>query len=153
TVELDGGELVVEVGEDMHVNLTGWARLVYSGTLGQALENYDAIGEWRARERDSGVTIDSTGNLADGRPVNSPSELREAIAGEPEKFVQTVTQNLLTYALGRRVEYYDMPAVRAVVHEAAESDYSFAAIVKGVALSPPFRLRSAPEVAASETGE
>ncbi len=121
--------------------------------LGQALESYDAIGEWRARERDSGVTIDSTGNLADGRPVNSPSELREAIAAEPEKFVQTVAQNLMTYALGRRVEYYDMPAVRAVVREAAESDYSFAAIVKGVALSPPFRLRSAPEVAPSETGE
>jgi hypothetical protein len=121
--------------------------------LGQALESYDAIGEWRERERDSGVTIDSTGNLADGRPVNSPSELREAIAAEPEKFVQTVAQNLMTYALGRRVEYYDMPAVRAVVREAAERDYSFAAIVKGVAVSPPFRLRSAPEVAASETGE
>jgi hypothetical protein len=85
--------------------------------------------------------------------VNSPTELREAIAEEPETFVQTVAQNLLTYALGRRVEYYDMPAVRAVVREAAESDYSFAAIVKGVALSPPFRLRSAPELAPSETGE
>jgi hypothetical protein len=121
--------------------------------LGQALENYDAIGEWRARERDSGVTIDSTGNLADGRPVNSPTELREAIAEEPEKFVQTVAQNLLTYALGRRVEHYDMPAVRAIVREAAESDYSFAAIVTGVAVSPPFRLRSAPELAPSETGE
>jgi hypothetical protein len=119
--------------------------------LGQALENFDAVGEWRARERDSGVTIDSTGNLADGRAVNSPSELREAIAAEPEKFVQTVTQNLMTYALGRRVEYYDMPAVRAVVREAAESDYSFAAIVKGVAESTPFRLRSAPEVAASDS--
>jgi mono/diheme cytochrome c family protein len=120
--------------------------------LGQALENYDAIGEWRARERDSGVTIDSTGNLADGRPVNSPSELREALAAEPEKLVQTVAQNLMTYALGRRVEYYDMPAVRAVVREAAKSDYSFAAIVKGVANSPPFRLRSAPEVVAGQSG-
>jgi hypothetical protein len=117
--------------------------------LGQALENYNAIGEWRERERDSGVPIDARGNLANGRPVESPADLREAIAVEPEKFVQTVVQNLMTYALGRRVEYYDMPAVRAVVREAAESDYSFAAIVKGVASSTPFRMRSAPEVAAA----
>ena len=61
-----------------------------------------------------------------------------------EKFVQTVAQNLMTYALGRRVEYFDMPAVRAVVRAAAENDYSFAAIVKGVATSTPFRMRSAP---------
>jgi hypothetical protein len=115
--------------------------------LGQALENYNAIGEWRVRERDSGVAIDPAGSLANGTSVSSPRALREAIAGEPEKFVQTVAQNLMTYALGRRVEYYDMPAVRAVVREAAESDYSFAAIVEGVANSAPFRMRAAPEVA------
>jgi hypothetical protein len=119
--------------------------------LGQALENYDAVGEWRVRERDSGVTIDPTGQLADGRPVASPADLREAIAAEPEKFVQTVAQNLLTYALGRRVEYYDMPAVRAIVRAARDDDYSFAALVEGVASSAPFRLRSAPEVASGET--
>jgi hypothetical protein len=70
--------------------------------------------------------------------------------------VQTVAQNLLTYSLGRRVEYYDMPAVRAIVRDAAESDYSFAAIVKGVANSTPFRMRSAPAaeatVAAADQG-
>jgi hypothetical protein len=114
--------------------------------LGQALENFNTIGEWRTFERDSGAAIDPTGNLANGRSANSPKELREAIAAEPEKFVQTVAQNLLTYALGRRVEYYDMPAVRTIVREAAGSDYSFAAIVKGVASSAPFRMRSAPEV-------
>jgi hypothetical protein len=119
--------------------------------LGQALENFNAIGEWRTFERDSGVAIDASGQLASGRSANSPTELREAIAAEPEKFVQTVAQNLMTYALGRRVEFYDMPAVRAVVREAAENDYSFAAIVKGVATSTPFRMRSAPEVAVSET--
>ena len=115
--------------------------------LGQALENFDAIGEWRRFERDSGVAIDPNGSLADGRAVSSPTDLREAIASEPEKFVQTVAQNLLTYALGRRVEYFDMPAVRAVVREAAASDYSFAAIVKGVANSTPFRMRTAPDAA------
>jgi hypothetical protein len=117
--------------------------------LGQALENYNAIGEWRTFERDSGVAVDPTGSLANGRPANSPTELREAIAAEPEKFVQTVAQNLLTYALGRRVEYYDMPAVRAIVRDAADSDYSFTALVKGVAMSTPFRMRSAPDVADS----
>jgi hypothetical protein len=115
--------------------------------LGQALENYNAIGEWRIRERDTGVAIDASGSLANGLAVASPSDLREAIAREPEKFVQTVVQNLMTYALGRRVEHYDMPAVRAVVRDAAESDYSFAAIVKGVANSAPFRMRTAPEIA------
>ena len=126
--------------------------------LGQALENYNAIGEWRLRERDTGVAVDPSGSLANGQLVASPADLREAIAGEPEKFVQTVAQNLMTYALGRRVEYYDMPAVRSVVREAAESDYSFAAIVKGVANSTPFRMRAAPElatetVAAAKQGE
>jgi hypothetical protein len=125
--------------------------------LGQALENYNAIGEWRTFERDSGVAIDPSGSLANGLAVQSPSDLRDAIAGEPEKFVQTVAQNLMTYALGRRVEYYDMPAVRSVVRSARESDYSFAAIVKGVANSAPFRMRTAPEatetVAAAEQGE
>jgi hypothetical protein len=113
--------------------------------LGQALENFNAIGEWRTFERDSGAPIDPTGSLANGRAANSPQELRDAIAAEPEKFVQTVAQNLLTYALGRRVEYYDMPAVRVIVRQAAKSDYSFAALVKGVANSTPFRMRSAPE--------
>ena len=69
--------------------------------LGQALENYNAIGEWRVRERDTGVAVDPSGSLANGQPVASPVDLREAIAAEPEKFVQTVAQNLMTYALGR----------------------------------------------------
>jgi hypothetical protein len=113
--------------------------------LGQALENFNAVGEWRTFERDSGVAIDANGSLANGRAVGSPADLREAIASEPVKFVQTVAQNLMTYALGRRVEYFDMPAVRAVVREAAENDYSFATIVKGVANSTPFRMRTAPD--------
>ncbi len=119
--------------------------------LGQALENYNAVGEWRTRERDSGVAIDPTGELADGRPVNSPVQLRQVLAAQPEKFVQTVTQNLLTYALGRTVEYYDMPVVRSIVHDAARNDYSFASIVAGVATSAPFRMRSLPAARDGET--
>ncbi|HVY66124.1 MAG TPA: DUF1592 domain-containing protein [Gammaproteobacteria bacterium] len=114
--------------------------------LGQALENYNAIGEWRTFERDSGAPIDPTGKLANGKPVSSPIDLREALRAEPGQFVQTIVQNLMTYALGRRVEYYDMPAVRAIVRDAARNHYSFAAIVKGVAGSVPFRMRTAPEI-------
>jgi hypothetical protein len=113
--------------------------------LGQALENYNAIGEWRVRERDTGVPIDSTGELADGRPVNSPVELREALSAEPEKFVQTVAQNLLMYALGRAVEYHDMPVVRSIVRDAARENHSFASLVMGVAKSEPFRMRTMPD--------
>jgi hypothetical protein len=118
--------------------------------LGQALENYNAIGEWRVRERDTGVPIDSTGELADGRPVNSPVQLREALSAEPEKFVQTVAQNLLTYALGRAVEYHDMPVVRSIVRDSARENHSFASLVMGVAKSEPFRMRTMPDVAGEE---
>jgi hypothetical protein len=119
--------------------------------LGQALENYNAIGEWRERERDTGVAIDSTGELADGRPVNSPVQLREALAAEPQKFVQTVTQTLLTYALGRTVEYHDMPVVRSIVREAEAANYSFESIVMGVATSIPFRARTLPDIVGDES--
>jgi hypothetical protein len=113
--------------------------------LGQALENYNAIGEWRLRERDTDVEINPNGELAGGRKVSSPADLRQALSEEPEQFVQTVTQNLLTYALGRRVEYYDMPTVRAIVRESVRDNYSFDSIVIGIAKSPAFRMRSVPE--------
>ena len=118
--------------------------------LGQALESYNAIGEWRVRERDSGVAIDSTGELADGRPVNSPLQLREALAAAPEKFVQAVVEKLLTYALGRSLDHHDMPVVRSIVRDAARDNYSFASIVLGVANSVPFKMRTVPEIATSE---
>jgi hypothetical protein len=119
--------------------------------LGQALENYNAIGEWRAFERDSGAAIDPNGKLANGTPVSSPIDLRNALAQQSDQFVQTVVQNLMTYALGRRVEYYDMPAVRAIVRDAARNKYTFASIVKGVANSVPFRMRTAPEIVNGKT--
>jgi hypothetical protein len=112
--------------------------------LGQALENYNAIGEWRLRERDTGVPIDPSGELAGGGSVASPSDLRQAISEEPEQFVQTLTEKLLTYALGRTVEYYDMPTVRAIVRDSERDNYSFASLVMGIAKSTAFRMRSAP---------
>jgi len=115
--------------------------------LGQALENYNAVGEWRERERDTGVAIDPTGRLAIGQEVSNPVNLRAAISSEPDKFVQTIVQNLMTFALGRRVEYEDMPAVRAIVRESKAQGYTFESIAIGVAKSAPFRMRTAVEIA------
>ena len=88
--------------------------------LGFALENFDAIGAWRAKDRDAGTPIDARGKLVDGTPVNGPADLRKALLTRPDQFVQTLTEKLMTYALGRSVEYYDMPAVRAIVRDAAQ---------------------------------
>jgi hypothetical protein len=118
--------------------------------LGQALENFNVIGEWRTHERDTGVLVDSTGTTSTGLPVNSPEELREALASDPTLFVHALTEKLLTFALGRGVEYYDMPVVRRIVADASTRGYSFEAIVLGVAQSVPFRMRSSAEVPAGD---
>jgi hypothetical protein len=110
--------------------------------LGQALENFNVIGEWRTHERDSGVLVDSSGTTSTGLPVNSPEELRAALASDPTLFVQALTEKLLTFAMGRGVEHYDMPVVRRIVADAEPKGYSFEAIVLGVAQSVPFRMRA-----------
>jgi len=112
--------------------------------LGFSLENYNAIGEWRAKDRDAGAVIDASGKLVDGTPVSSPADLRTALMRRPEQFVQTMTEKLMTYALGRSVEYYDMPTVRAIVRDAARDNYRFSSIVLGIVRSAPFQMRTAP---------
>ena len=107
---------------------------------GFALENFDAVGRWR--ETDAGRAVDASGTLADGTVVDGPAALREAILSRPEIFAGTVTQKLLTYALARGLEPSDMPAVRAIVRDAANDDYRFSALVLGVVRSAPFRLQS-----------
>lgn len=109
--------------------------------LGFSLENFDAIGAWRSKDRDAGIAIDASGTLIDGSPVNGPADLRAALLKRPDQFVQTMTEKLMTYALGRTVEYYDMPAVRAIVRDAARSNYRFSAIVLGIVRSAPFQMR------------
>jgi hypothetical protein len=113
--------------------------------LGFALENFDAIGEWRTKDRDAGSVIDASGRLVDGTAVNSPADLRKALMRRPEQFVQTLTEKLMTYALGRSVEYYDMPVVRAIVRDAERDNYRFSSIVMGIVRSAPFQMRKAPE--------
>ena len=97
--------------------------------VGFALENFDAVGAWRTRE--PGGPIDASGQLADGTPVDGVVTLRRAILERPELVVGTMTEKLLTYALGRGVEARDMPAVRAIVREAAKRDYRLSAICHG----------------------
>jgi mono/diheme cytochrome c family protein len=113
--------------------------------LGFALENFDAIGEWRARDKLAGTSIDASGELVDGTKLGGPGDLRKALTKRPEQFVQTMTEKLLTYALGRTVEHYDMPAVRKIVRDAAADDYRFSSIVMGIVRSEPFQMRKLPE--------
>ncbi|HJR68540.1 MAG TPA: DUF1592 domain-containing protein [Gammaproteobacteria bacterium] len=109
--------------------------------IGLALENFDAVGKWRTRE--PGGEIDAHGELADGTPITGAAELREALTDDPEQFARVFTARLLTYALGRGLEAYDMPTVRRIVREAEGDDYRFGALVKGIVNSVPFRMRRA----------
>jgi len=112
--------------------------------LGLALENFNAIGEWLDRDRFAGVPIDATGEMAGGRKLAGPADLREALLADPDRFVQTLTENLMTYALGRTIEYYDMPTVRSIVRQAAADDYRFESIVMAIVQSDPFRKAAMP---------
>jgi hypothetical protein len=113
--------------------------------LGFALENFNAVGQYRDHDPDTLTPIDSSGRMPDGTPINGPEDLRNALIARPDRFVQTFTENLMTFALGRSLTYRDMPAVRAVVRHAAADDYRFEAIVRGIVSSPAFRERDEPE--------
>jgi uncharacterized protein DUF1592/uncharacterized protein DUF1588/uncharacterized protein DUF1585/uncharacterized protein DUF1587/uncharacterized protein DUF1595 len=107
---------------------------------GFALENFDAIGRWRTVD-ESFNPIDSTGALPDGTAFRGVVELRTALTSHPERFVHTVTEKLLTYALGRGLEYYDMPAVRRILKDAAPGGYKMQTIILGIVESYPFQFR------------
>lgn len=108
--------------------------------LGFALENFDGVGRWRAIGED-GLPLDSTGTLPDGTTFHGPAELREMLVSQPEEFVTNVTHKLLTYALGRGVEYYDQPAIRKITRDAAPDDYRWSSIILGIIESMPFQMR------------
>jgi mono/diheme cytochrome c family protein len=113
--------------------------------LGFALENFDATGMWRDKDRFAGTAIDSMGELPDGTKINGPDDLRNALLRRPEQFVQTFTENLLIYSMGRTEGYYDMPTVRKIVRDAAAKDYKFSAIVQAVVKTDQFRMRRVPQ--------
>jgi mono/diheme cytochrome c family protein len=113
--------------------------------LGFALENFDGIGEWRVKE--IGGAVDPGGQLADGSKVDGPVALRKAILKRPELFVRTVTEKLMTYGLGRGVEYADRPIVRMIASSAAPQNYRFSSVVLGIVTSTPFQMKKAPAAA------
>ncbi len=122
---------------------------------GLALENFDATGAWRSRDGGTrGTPVDASGQLVDGTRINGVVELRQALLREPNIFVATMTERLLTYALGRGLTAADMPTVRSIVRDAEKDQYRFSAVVLGVVRSVPFQKRlkapsSEPQVAAS----
>jgi hypothetical protein len=107
---------------------------------GLSMENFDAIGRWRTRT-EAGTPVDASGGLPGGTSFEGVAGLRKAILSRPELLVTTVTEKLLTYALGRGLDYYDAPAVRAIARSARDQDYRFSSIVLGVVQSAPFQMR------------
>jgi hypothetical protein len=117
---------------------------------GFALENFDAVGVWRDVDNTPAVpwvrtegsaVIDASGKLPDGTMFNGPTELRMALLTKPERFVTTITEKLMIYALGRGVEYYDLPVIRSIVHDSERNNYRFSTIVLDIVNSQPFQMR------------
>jgi hypothetical protein len=111
---------------------------------GLALENFSVTGQWRNVDPAADAPIDATTALPGGTPIDGPVALRQALLRRPDQFVQALTTKLMMYALGRQIEYYDMPEVRRIVHAAAKQDYRFSAIVEGIVHSDAFRMQAAP---------
>ena len=107
--------------------------------LGFTLENFNAVGAWRTR--DAGLDVNAQGTMADGQAAVGVAGLRAALLKRPDVFVQTLTEKLTTYALGRGLQYYDMPAIRCVLRDAAAQDDRFSSLVLGIVKSVPFQMR------------
>jgi len=110
--------------------------------VGFSLENFDALGRWR--KTDSGLAIDAAGSLLDGSQFNGVGGLEQALLRRPDLFARTLTEKLLTFGLGRGVEFYDAPAVRQIVREAKSDNYRFSRLVIGIVKSTPFQMRKSP---------
>ena len=113
--------------------------------LGFALENFNTIGQWRTTDGTS--EIDASGVLPDGTTFAGPDEFRQVLLTRREEFIRTFTEKLLTYAAGRAIQYYDMPAVRTIMRDAAPDDYRWSSLILGIVKSRPFQMRSVQEVA------
>ena len=109
---------------------------------GLALENFTATGRWRDYDEDADAPIDASADLSTGKSVVGPVELTAALLERQDQFVQALTQKLMMYALGRELEYFDMPQVRAIVRDAEAQDYRFSAIVAGIVSSDAFRMQA-----------
>ncbi len=139
---IDGRALTTRERMEIHrTNPTCNACHRFMDPLGLALDNFDVIGKWRIRE--NGMPLDTRGEMWDGTQVSSPQGLRAALLDLPIPLARTFTENLMAYALGRRVEHYDMPAVRAVTAAARANDYRMSSFIRGVIDSPAFRMQRA----------
>ena len=110
--------------------------------LGFVLENFDAIGRWR--DTDDGAPIDSTVAMTDGRTMRGPEELGAHLTDRQDEVLLTLTEKLLSYALGRSLAYYDAPTVRQLIRDAAVDDYRWSSFVHGIVNSLPFQMRRVP---------
>jgi hypothetical protein len=119
--------------------------------IGLALDNFDVTGRWRIRE--DGMQLDTRGTFYDGTPVSTPSDLTEVLLKRPIPLVRNFTQNLLAYAMGRRIEYFDQPTVRAIARSAEQDDYRISSFILGVVRSDAFQMmRSSPAADAGDQG-
>jgi hypothetical protein len=113
--------------------------------LGFSLENFDVVGGWRTID-EAGKPIDASGTTASGEKIDGLAGLRALLLAQPDQFPRTVAEKLMAYALGRRLEYYDMPTVRKIVSDAAAKQYRWSSIIEGIVASPAFLMRDAPPV-------
>jgi hypothetical protein len=118
-------------------NPTCYACHRFMDPMGLALDNFDATAKWRLRE--NGMPLDTKGEFYDGTPISTPSELVQALLKRPDPLVRNFTENLMAYALGRRVEYYDQPTIRAIAGKARENGYRVSSFILGVVTSDAFQ--------------
>ncbi len=145
----DGRRLTTRERMERHrVNPTCNSCHRFMDPIGLALDSYDVTGRFRFRE--NGMPLDTRGTFYDGTDVSSPSDLTEVLLKRPIPLVRTFTTNLLSYAMGRRVEYYDQPAIRAINREAEANDYRMSSFILGVVQSDPFQMMQARAVAETE---
>ena len=148
----DGRFLTVRERMEQHrANPVCMACHVVIDPIGLSLENFDVTGAWRIR--DEGNFVDPVGELYDGTPLTGPADLRAALLSRPEVYYRVFAKNLMAYALGRRVEYYDMPTVRAITREAADNDYSVSSFIMGVVASPAFQMTRVQDVVSTDPAD
>jgi hypothetical protein len=116
--------------------------------LGFSLENFDVVGGWRTID-EAGKAVDASGTTAAGMKIDGLSGLRAALLQDPEQFPRTVTEKMMAYALGRRLEYYDQPSVRKIVRDAAAKQYRWSSLIVGIVESPAFLMRATQPAAAT----
>jgi hypothetical protein len=127
--------------EEHRANPTCNACHRFMDPIGLALDGFDVTGKWRVRE--NGQPLDTRGDFYDGTPVSSLGDLSAALLKRPDPLVRTFTENLLAYALGRRAEYYDQPAIRTIMRAAANDDYRMSSFILGIIKSDAFRMKRA----------